>query len=65
MESSGLRGWIRLVIVALTNEKSSQTVPRGPETDQNRLKKSKNGPQTRKTTRSYQLCWVYCSTDQG
>ena len=41
-EASGLRGSIRLVKVALTNEKSGQTDPRGPETDQ-------KGPKSQKT----------------
>ena len=41
VEASGLRGSIRLVKVALTNEFSGQTDPRGPETDQNRPKSPK------------------------
>ena len=59
MESSGLRGWIRLVEALWTRPYFVKNGPRtrnGPK----RSKKSKKGPKTRKTTRSYQLCWVYC-----
>ena len=53
-EASGACGSIRLVKVALTNEKSGHMVPRGPETDQKGPKNKKNISKTRQTTRSYQ-----------
>ena len=54
MESSGLRGWIRLVealwLEAFRIENGPARTRNGPK----RSNKSKNGPKTRQTTRSYQ-----------
>jgi hypothetical protein len=60
MESSGLRGWIRLVEALWARPYFAKNGPTRTRNGPKRSKKSKKIPKTRKTTRSYQLCWVYC-----
>ena len=64
MEPSGLRGSIRLVKVALTNEFSGQTDPRGPETDQNGTKSPKTDQKTGKPLAPISLAGPYVSVSR-
>ena len=54
MESSGLRGWIRLEKLVWTDTGSVKNGLTRTRNGPKRSKKSKNGPKTRQTTRSYQ-----------
>ena len=54
MESSGQSGWIRLVEALWTRTGSVKNSPTQTRNGPKRSKKSKNGPKTRQTTRSYQ-----------
>ena len=61
MESSGLRGWIRLEKLVWARPDFAKNGPTRTRNGPKRSKKSKNGPKTRQTTRSYQLCWALCN----